>query len=318
MKLIKKISQMLAIATLILSTTPSAHAGYFCQCWPGDMFGWGYLDITNGYRRDKITCDINSFADDGTPSGTNSLKLSDIQLYQLGLQGKWTICNFLVYAEADWGCGNTGNYHEFSTAPGEEDIDSKGLLHDCMVGDFNIGTGYLFWITDYWNCGWGEFAAGPTAGWSYHHQRVKTKKVETNNVPNFVLDDLKYRQNWQGPWVGADLVFEYYRFCLNAGYEYHWAHWHAAFDLDGPDVIGVAFSDRRKSTNATANVVYLDIMWNYCYYWNIGVGAKYQQWKSNGGIEYPAHDNFILLGTDKVKQSEWTSYDITFNIGYTF
>lgn len=275
----------------------------------------GYLDVTNGYRQDKISVLVEVF-DRKTLAGIDEIKVKNMQLYQLGLEGKWVFCNVFLRLEGNYGWSNYGKYREFSGASGTELSKTEAKIHKGRTKDFNVGVGYLFPFS-YCSPAWEGFFVGPQAGWSYDNQHFKTSHTKTDEVFDPILNDLRYSNRWQGPWVGVDAVFQVCQFDFNVGYEYHFAHWHATWKLAGPDV-PAAFSDRRSSYHAHGQVVYLDGRWNWCSCWNVGLGFKLQKWKAIHGCISPLKGAGDLSTQDKVKQAKWCSFAATFDIGYTF
>lgn len=344
MSLKQYLSNALFITSAILITTcQQSHAAYYSSdSWGCDWLcfntGWGYFDLTNGYRRDEVTSIIDDIASNGDGSSssngtlisTDHLKGKDISMYQIGLKGKWTFCNVLLYLDGDYAWSNSGKYNETLTSPGDLNLDTRACLHKCEARDFVIGTGYLFWPLDWCDIGPTNLVGfGPTVGWSYHRLSFKTRNPHTNDFANPIIDHLKYINSWQGPWVGADFVFQYCQFSLNVSYEYHWACWSAKWDLDNSSSCHsrsrhhnhhFVSSDRRKSNDGHGNVVYLDAMWNFCYYWNVGLGLKYQDFKASHGHVCADESSSVALGGIKseLQHASWRSYAITFNIGYTF
>jgi len=271
------------------------------------------LDITNGYRRDDLSCLIHVFDPPDTFQFADDLHIKDISIYQVGLKGKWLFNNWQFHLEGDCGWANSGNYEEAGTA-----TISRAHVHHGQVKDLIIGFGYLFPIC--WN-----LRIGPVAGWSYNSQKIKIHHAETGDLPDPILNHLRYRNRWQGPWVGINTKFH---ICpcnlgISGGYEYHWADWHATWRLHGPDVPGVAFSDKRHSNDAHGQVVYLDARWNFWYCWNVGFGLKYQTFRAVNGRERPFAGSFAAVGlssteVDKVKHATWRSWAATLDVGYTF
>lgn len=298
----------------------------------------GEINLTNGYRCDKITADVHAFDPPGTLFLTDDLKVKNLSSYQIGLKGRALYCSWLARAEGDYAWTGHGKYHEDSAGfPGDFALaTSTAHVHKGNMADFTVGGGYLFNLGQFTgmcgcdnSCGCDNycnsdtyFGIGPVAGWSYSRQQIKLKDAVTNGLPDPVLDDLKYTNRWQGPWLGVDLSFKTCQFTINAGYEYHWADWHASWRLDGPDVLGVAFSDRRHSKHAQGQVGYIDGRWNVWCNWTIGIGLKYQNWRVNKGRVEPLAGSFPAVGlspteVDRVKAT-WQSFAATFDIGYSF
>ena len=247
------------------------------------------VDLTNGYRQDKLACLINTFDPAGTFIGSDNLTAHNMSIYQLGLKARYEQCGILVRADGDYGWGNDGHYHEtFHDAVTQTITDTTAKLHHVNVQDGTVGAGYLFNLND---CGCGMYginldgvAIGPVAGWSYARQQFKLKNTFTNGVFDPVVNGVKYTERWQGPWLGVDATGAFCNYVLRTGYEYHWATWHATWTLPGPDTIG-AFSDRRHANDAWGQVAYLDGRWYFCSGWNVGFGAKFQFWKARTAMK---------------------------------
>lgn len=282
----------------------------FC-CGPPICIGMD-LDITNGYRRDKLDCLINSFDPPDTFQNRDDLEIKDISIYQVGLKGKWLFNNWQFHLEGDCGWANSGNYRE------SDGSVVKARVHHGQVKDLIFGFGYLFPIY----CSW---RVGPVVGWSYNSQKIRIHDAEIDGIPVPFLNHLRYRNRWQGPWVGVNTKFHIccWNLGISGGYEYHWADWRATWHLRGPDIPGEAFSDKRSSNNAHGQVVYLDARWNFWYCWNVGFGVKYQTFRAVNGRERPLDGSFVEIDlsntrVDKVKDANWQSFAATLDFGYTF
>lgn len=272
----------------------------------------GYLDLTNGYRRDKITSVIDVFDPEDTLVGVNDQVAKDMNMYQIGLKGKWVWCDWLLRLEGDYAWGDSGENKEVFAPVAGAVSRTVDQLHKTYANDFLAGTGYLFPVCY-------NFSIGPTVGWSYHWQRFQVGHARTDGVANPVLKGLKYTNRWQGPWAGAELAWHYGYFSLDVGYEYHWSQWHAEWTLKGPDVVGAAYSDRRRSNHAHGQVVHVEARYNYCPWWNAGIGLKFEDWKAIHGFERPRSGGFASpTRLDRVKKATWQSCAVTFDIGYQF
>lgn len=276
----------------------------------------GYFELTNGYRTDWISTKIDSFDPEDTLISTDELKAKDLNMYQVGLKARYALCGFTVRADGDLGWSDNGEYTEVFGVPGGPHSHLKANIHNVRVKDFTVGGGYML---SFFNV----VAVGPVGGWSDNYQHFKIKNPKIDGVFDPVTDGLTYTMQWRGPWIGVDAQFNLCNLSFDAGYEFHWAKWHASWQLKGPDVPGSAFSDRRKSNQAIGNVVYLNGRWNFCHCWNVGFGLKYQDWTVSKGREKPAAGSFSAVGlsdseVDKVKKACWNSFAITFDLGASF
>lgn len=278
------------------------------------------FDFFAGHRWDEVTTLIKAYDPPGTEIFTDDLKIKDLSIYEIGLKGRGLYCNILVRGAASYGWVNHGKYdedtHDIVFDTREESTAHANSGH---TKDATIGIGYLFPLAcNAW--------MGPVAGWTYHQQHFKMSDGETDDIEDSILDDLTYTTQWNGPWIGVDMLYQRCNFLFALGYEYHWAHWKASWDLDGPDISGidgVAFSDRRKGKHGHGNHVYLDGQWNFFPCWYVGLGFKFDYWTVHNGSEHPKNGSFADVGLsnserDKVRNASWRSYGITLDLGYTF
>lgn len=292
-----------------------------CCIW--DQFGM-QLELTNGYRQDRLSTKVASYVLPSHIGITDRLKIHDLSFYQLGLNGRFTLGDWIARLEGDIGWGGGGKYHETVSISRGGSIHVRAHTHDNRVRDLIIGGGYLMPLGCMCDSLFG-FKIGPLAGWSYDHQRIKLKHTKIEGRPIALLNGVQYKNRWQGPWLGFEATYDLCAWEARLGYEYHWSHFHALWALDGSDGSGTNFSNRRKSDHAYGNVVYLDAHWNFCSIWNLGFGFKYQSYRANKGSERPMHrlddssgSDTPFFSKDKLKHANWTSYAVTFDIGASF
>lgn len=315
----------LAIGLMALTTQKAEAFFGFGDCWDNTDCIWnnirswdwgGTVDATGGYRYDEITCLINAYDPPGTFLSSDDLKAKNLSVWEWGLKSRLRLGNFYAKAWGTFGIIPFGNYTETGTSADDISSRTKADVRHGKVTDASFGGGYLFCFGD---C----FSFAPTVGWSYNYQRIKLKHAHTDGISDPIVNGLAYKNRWQGPWAGFDTVAQISCLAINAGYEYHWAHWHAEWKLAGDNQIGGAFSDRRKSTHASGNVVYLNTYWNAWDDLDAGVLLKYQYWRAKNGRETPIGSTFAELGfgadeEDKVAHAIWQSIEIQLSLGYTF
>lgn len=287
--------------------------------WTWNTDPWhGDINVSAGYRNDRIETTIKAFDPPGTLINVDKLKGKDINIFEVGINGRVTYCDQAFirgYANFGWVCD--GRYTETSGFPLIFSSVTKGKIHSGHTRDYSIGVGYLF---SCWNC----FKIGPAVGYSYDFQKIKLgNNVTTNGEPSPTLNHLSYDMKWQGPWLGAEAQFCVQCVQVNVGYEYHWSDWRANWTLAGPDVIDIAFSDKRRSNNAHGNVVFLEGNYVFCSCWTVGLGFKYQQWTVRRGCEKPRAGSFAAIGLsptehDKVTHVCWRSAQVHVSLGYLF
>jgi hypothetical protein len=260
------------------------------------------VSLCNGWRQDRITADVDVFDPPGHPRLTDKLKADKLDTYQVGAKARFGNCDYRVRAEAFWGWGTSGHYVDKTKhneiLPGYcfPPSTTTANIHNTSTQDFTIGAGYLFTL--------GQFLEiTPLAGLSYHSQRMKIHKAQKDGKCFDELDGVRYRNQWQGPWLGADAALYFCDFVVQGGYEYHWADWNGRWKLHTPNIPGVAFTDKRKSHDVRGQVAYIDIRWSFCPCWEAGIGVKAGTWTAKKGKLRPASirvcdDNSSYYGSE--------------------
>lgn len=284
------------------------------------------VDFTNGYRCDRFTTLIFSFNPPQTKIARDKLQARHIQMYQVGLKSDWTLCHWLIRAEADYAMGGNGKYREISNPVPLVTQTSitriQANIYKARAQDYSFGLGYLFPFFTYFFPVYQDVHLGPVAGWAYDHQSFKIRHAKSNGANAPYLNGLKYTNLWQSPWLGVDAVFKTCNLVVKVGFEYHWGHWRAKWKLAGPDV-PQAFSDRRHSNRSRGHVYYATAKWDIWPHWSLGLGCKYQWFKAFHGREMPLAGSFAAVGlsntqVDRVQSGIWSSFAGTVNLGYSF
>lgn len=311
---------------IIIAMLASACISMPCQAFDwlcGNEWG-GDVDLTAGYRYDRILTHLHAYSPPGTLALKDNLTGKSINICEVGAKGRVFFCdNFLngdaLFAKgfATFGRVVSGRYKETIPFPTTVNSTSKGNIHRGNTQDFSLGIGYFFPIDEY-------LKVGPTGGYSYNFQKIKMRSIKTNGTHDAALSGLSYQMCWEGPWAGCEA--EFWLNCitrLNLGYEYHWCTWHADWTLAGPDVTGGAFSDKRNSHRASGNVFYIDAICIQFCPWDIGFGIKYQTWDASKGHAKPRAGSFAAVGAspnevDKISKATWQSLQGQLTVSYSF
>lgn len=294
------------------------------------------INLSGGYRNDEITAN-NTIRRPESTTSKDRLTLGNINIGEVGFDFRFTLpecdfcCqspftrNFYLDGYAYWGWSENENFDRFTygiTPAGA--ITSTTSSHGSFKArteDFQIGLGYLLLNRDCW-------AWGISGGYAYDWERISTSRgsSSTDNGP-FIDDDLydglAFKQSWEGPWIGTEIFYETCGCLLNVGYEYHFANYHANFDIPNNEVAQANdFSDTRKGHNGYGNVAFINAHYKMCDCWNVGLGFTYKRFNSSHARMSPAdgsfEDNGFPDGTTGSANSVWTSYSILVDLGYSF
>lgn len=263
------------------------------------------LSLEAGYRQDSLTCLIEGYDLPDTLLFKNNLNVENISVVEIGAKGRciaWD--SFLFKSSLYSGITPTGNYSDVRTFDfSDEKRSSKFKVQSGITVDFSVGTGFLFPFY----CR--KFRIGPTGGWSYNAQQLTIY----NGCRKF--DGLKYRNRWQGPWVGIDSYIALLGFHLDAGYEYHFPHWSAYRLLKRHHSYNNAYSDSRKSTRGYGNVAYFDFYTTQFLCIKLNCQLKYQYWKMTDGCERPKRGHLPYDEVHQIPHATWQSFEVLFGIG---
>lgn len=296
----------------------------------------GQLNFEAGYRQDSISWSNHFPSSD--PVVSTKHKFEDIEIFQIGLQGRTTIgCNFYVRGSAYWGWVLDGNFKNEASTYGSFGGSSFGsgqcnktLIDDRYVFGVGAAVGYPFFFCD---C---TMAIAPVIGYSFDQQ---TLRAENGGIG---FDDSGYygygpngdggccrrtfTNRWYGPFVGLDFVYRPYCTCWDifAELEYHWGNFKGkrshreAFDF------GDSSQDRR-SNDVRGWVFACGADYDIDECWTAGFSLKFQDWKA-----HKKHHNHGSYGSDSYGSSsseisghakhnhKWHSYAINLTVGRQF
>lgn len=270
----------------------------------------GFLYLDGGYRWDKISNRVDLL---GANFGnrTSSQTAKKLNSFQLGVKGQLTLNQFLFKGSYYHGwMAHSGRYEE-----GFFNGRANGHTDDALGG-----FGYYFCLNQ---CTW----IAPLAGWSYDELNVTGKSVKVAlNGAKIPVGDIKYKSRFEGPWFGADIVFQPSPcYWATLGYELHHARWHGTRILENGELgLGfgttTGFSNKRDHKNIWGHVFQVDGTYVFRECWNLGVNLKYQIWKGAGNGHYKRTVVPVdpAITTEKVVDVEWESFSVMVHAGYAF
>jgi hypothetical protein len=262
--------------------------------------GTTQVDFEVGYRRDSLSFGVDVPA--CHPFFSKRSKFEDLDIFQIGLQGRTTIgSNFYLRGGISGGWILDGDFKEkndilFSAGnlgyAFEEvndlavNFESKDSIDGRFVIDLDAAIGYPFFFCD---CG---ITLAPVIGYAFNEQSVRIenhKGLEFEEVSNFLVPQENgccgshhFVSRWYGPFVGLDFVYRPHNQCwgLWAELEYHWAHQKTKKN-------GLAFNhdngDHFDSTSHRAHGWVFNVGADYEFDcdWTAGLSVKVQDWSSS-------------------------------------
>ncbi len=271
-------------------------------------------DIFIGYRNDWLTTIIDGF--EHQPRRLTSiadLRVRDISIFEFAVNGERVYNDtWVVAASAKIGTVCSGNYFEetitYYAPPIAADVTSGHSADGCL------GIGYLIPL-------YLGINLQPMAGWSWNYLKVKINRTTKNGLPIPDLEGVTYTNYWQGPWIGLASRGTWCGINVKSGYEYHWPYWKGAWTVAGPDNPG-GYSDRRRSHQATGQVLWIENSYIFPSCWEIGWGFKTGYWEATHGTAYP-RAAFVAVGRpsaafDLVRRVTWLTFQAKLFCGIQF
>lgn len=286
--------------------------------------------LTQGLRKDDLDFNIAGNSAGTNPNILSELIWNNLKIYQVRLENQTTIGN-LIFLK---GYVNYGDI----LSGGCEDSDYNGndrtLLYSRSVCDTN---GYNVWdgsmgVGIHFNFLSNRLRLSPLIGYSVHKQYLNnTNGYQTfTNPPPFTAPlgpipglDSTYETQWEGPWAGIDIAFQApctHRWITHTrvsfSLEYHWADYYAEADwnLRSTWAHPKSFEHIARGSGVVFSA---DWLFGLGKNWGINVGAHYQNWSTDHGIDRTFFANGTIIDT-RLNEVNWTSFTLDAGISYQF
>lgn len=294
------------------------------------------VNLSGGYRNDAISAhNTITLLTDATEK--SFLRAEDIDLGEVGFNFRLTppatncncdysfLSNFYVNGSAYWGWSGKDSFEHSATSQ-----DSLGTITNSLFSqgnqkvrtrDYKIGVGYQLYNCD-------NLVVGVVGGYASDRLHLKTSSGRTsvNSTPfsdDSLYNGFVYTQKWNGGWIGAELFYSYCDFLINAGYEHHFADYHAKTNVPANQRgLTANFSDTRKSHDSYGNIGYINIRQQLDDCVDVGLGFVYKHYQANHGHNKPQGASLAEIGfpegTTASSSAKWITYSILADVGYSF
>jgi hypothetical protein len=293
------------------------------------------VGLQGGYRLDDLDWNIASDFAGSTPNILSELSWSDLETYQVSTNGQLVSGNknFPVLMKLRWDFGYGfifGGDNQDSDYFGDnrtlEFSRSNNNSDDGSMIDATVGVGPHFYSANK------RFNLSILFGYSYHEQNLTmTDGNQTiDTVVPFQLGifsglDSSYETQWWGPWLGVDLeVKPTDKLTIASFFEFHFAEYEAKanWNLRSDFAHPVSFEHWGDGDYGPSDgygiVVGLNFGVNISKFWAVNIGAKYQQWKVENGIDRVYWSDGTPPSDTRLNEVNWKSLSAALGLTYRF
>lgn len=276
-----------------------------------------FANLSVGYRTDQVHSTSIAYESDDEPQSQTKLHFNDVPLVQGALLLGLTVSDsWILMADLSLGTvvNDQGRYMEEVITFGYD--RNKSNVADGHSGDATLSLGYC-------PCFWSLFRLGPIGGWSYHSLTFNMPHVPMSFRQQSGEHSIRFKNHWQGPWVGVSGSTLLWAVSLYAEYEYHWPRWHATWMPVNGDVFATVFTDERKGTKGKGQVARFGATIPVYCSWSLGLEGKYQRWQVTKGSVKPRAGSFAAIGVptiayENLVEAHWQSWQGQIALYYDF
>lgn len=303
------------------------------------------IGLHGGYRIDDLDWNIAANFAGSPPNIISELSWSDLETYQVSTNGQLVSGNeiFPVLMKLRWEFGYgfiVGGDNQDSDYAGDnrtlEFSRSNNNSDDGSMIDATVGVGPHFYSANK------RFNWAILVGYSYHEQNLtmtdgnQTLSDQANAdllglgiivqpLGTFPGLDSTYETQWWGPWLGVDLEIKPTgNFMMRSFFEFHFAEyeakadWNLRSDLAHP----VSFKHWGDADYGPSDgygiVAGVNLTLNFSRFWSLSIGAKYQQWKIENGIDRTYAPDGSIIGNQPLNEVNWESIGGSLGVTYRF
>lgn len=286
------------------------------------------IEAGYGYRQDSFDWNIAGDSQGKNPDVLSELTWDDLIIHEvrLGLRANLKK-SFVLKGSINYGVIVSGDNRDSDYSADNREAEFSRSINDADDGhtlDSQMGAGYriqLFsetiWVT-------------PLAGYSYHRQHLTMtdgyQSITWAGGPPlgpFEGLDSTYEAEWQGPWVGIEMILDAEMFAkslspisLYASWEYHWADYYAEADWNLRDDFKHPRSFEHEA-DGTGIVASLGICVRLSDRWSLTLEYETEEWSTDRGVDRVFLDNDSIIET-RLNEVNWQSDVIYFGCSVRF
>lgn len=283
----------------------------------------GSFDVFTGYRNDDLNWNIAGTITGTDPNIISELTWSDLQSFQIQGQGEFVFLNKIVlegsaaYARIFSGDNQDSDY-DYDNRTGEfsRSNNSADVGH---MKDFSGALGYRINLEKVFDIYPVEnLSVTPLVGYAYNAQNLRMQDGY-QTVPAYGAFgglNSKYETEWQGPWLGAEIVAKAERLIGSIRFEYHFLDFYADADWN----LRTTFQHPKSfahDADGTGFVISTGVGYELTENWQLTFKVDYHNYETERGtIRF-----YLASGSEHLQQLNvvnWYSYAISTGLKYRF
>lgn len=290
------------------------------------------LDYSLGYRVDQLDWNIAGNNGGTTPNVLSELTWSDLQIFQLQLDGRAETKDLLWLKTNTLFLGKLAGGRIVAGVNQDSDYDGDNRTSEWSRSINQADKGFTFDVSGAFGPNYellrGRLSVAPLVGYSVHMQDLSmTDGVQTvsdaghSPTPTPVGPitglDSSYKAYWWGPWFGLNLRMKpVAKLDFELTGEYHIvdyfseANWNLRSLLAHP----VSFE---HDANGTGLVINLKSVYELDQRWSVIFSGNLQRWQTDSGVDTTYYADGTRGGT-RLNQVNWKSYALMLGLRYQF
>ncbi|MFC1875864.1 hypothetical protein ACFL2E_01115 [Thermodesulfobacteriota bacterium] len=286
------------------------------------------IETGYGYRRDHFDWNIAGDLQGNNPNVLSELTWKDLLIHEvhLGLRANLKK-SFVLKGSINYGVIVSGDNRDSDYSADNREMEFSRSINETDKGhtlDAQLGAGYRFRLISE------SLSVIPLAGYSYHRQYLTMTDgnqtitwIGGSPLGPFEGLDSSYDAEWQGPWVGIEMILETEKFTKTlppisfyAAWEYHRADYYAEANWNLRDDFMHPKSFEHEA-DGIGMVTSLGVCIRLSDRWSVTLEYETEEWSTERGVDRVFLENNSIIET-RLNEVNWHSDVIRFGCSVHF
>jgi hypothetical protein len=286
------------------------------------------IETGYGYRRDRFDWNIAGDLQGNNPNVLSELTWKDLIIHEVHLDLRANLKkSFVLKGSISYGVIVSGDNRDSDYSADNREMEFSRSINETDKGhtlDGQLGAGYRFQLVSE------SISVTSFAGYSYHQQYLSmtdgNQTITWAGGPplgTFGGLDSSYDAEWQGPWVGIEMILDAEKFkktlppiSFYATWEYHWADYTAEADWNLREDFKHPKSFEHEA-DGSGMVASLGVCIRLSDRWSVILGYETEEWSTERGVDRVFLENDTIIET-RLNEVNWSSDVIHFGCSVRF